>query len=141
MVSNPQALAKLLGDGGCCFLSTLRVADDYMPQENVLEVFEWANTVKLSSGSLLVQPDGYVNDLAELLSRTSGRAWTCTKEAIGYILKPGEREIVRWERPTPSMIYTHFVATLLDGSVWDPIGKSQTVALGRPQSKRVWRPA
>jgi hypothetical protein len=99
----------------------------------------------------IIAEDATVNDAGQLLSVLTSQGWTCHKAGPGhelpldYVCKPGEREILRYERPaelgdTASTDRAHFVTG--DGKgvlIWDPYGDSRTVKVGKVVSKRIFR--
>jgi hypothetical protein len=67
-----------------------------------------------------------------------GGRWYFHKEQPSYECKGGEFEILRYERPTPGKVWSHFVlGNCGDGVEYDPLGESKTVAEGYVVSKRI----
>lgn len=138
-----QKLAKALGETGCYFFSILRLAE--MEQALFHDPLYEAE-IALSEGTM--GADCFVKDAGRLLSSTTRQRWMCLKAGPGhdlpidYALKPGEREILRFELfvAPDSPPLAHFVVGNGRNQVeWDPWPESRTVASGRLVSRRIFR--
>lgn len=146
MIDRPQRAALAIGRTGCYFLSILAIAEEtasFRPDPLV----EYAAAVQAKT----LGDDCMVLDAGRLMTNVSGIAWACIKAGPGHPLpldyqtKPGEREILRYERPAdpregPGAEFAHFVVG--DGSgclAWDPWGDSAAVKNGKLVSKRIFR--
>jgi hypothetical protein len=127
-----QKLAEALGLAGCYFLSIVYLAEQLTGKPiDALRAFDEA--LRESAA----RPDAYLDDPAEILGQMAGGAWTVSKEAPDYQAKPGELEVLRFERDTG---ISHFVAGDGSGRVaFDPYGDSRTVREGVLASKRIFR--
>lgn len=76
----------------------------------------------------------YVMAPAEMLSWLTGKKWTVSHEGPGYVCKPGELVVERWERVKTGATIGHFRLP-----TWDPVADSATVQHGTLVSKRVFR--
>jgi hypothetical protein len=129
-----QKLMETLGKNGCYFLSIVHLAENVTKERiDAIEAF----LIALSSGN--VQQDCFVVAPWTILSRLSGVRWGMRKEAKDYPTKPGELEILRFERQDIGALVGHFVVGDGRGGVaWDPFGESRTVRDGVLVSKRVF---
>jgi len=126
---NTQSIAKTLSESGCYFLSLLHIAGR---DNDAIGLYKQA----VSVGA--IHEDCYVEAPGRLLSLAAGGAWSVRHEGAGYVLAPDEIEILRFERRATTKTYAHFVVG--DGRghcAYDPLDKSQTVALGALVSKRI----
>ena len=131
-----QKIMLDLGEGGCYWLCLIHVGESLHGDRRIdaVEKFEEAKRLGLCRG------DGYINDAAGTMKLLYDAHWYYHKEGAGYAPLDGEFEILRFERPTPKVIYTHFVVGDGRGGVaYDPLGKSETVEHGTLQSKRILR--
>lgn len=129
-----------LGEGGCYYLVLVDVAEECLERRiDAVPVFleaaakGWCELTGEQAG-LLYKPE-------EILGSMYPARWAMHKEGPLYVCQPGEFEVQRWERPTPKMIYSHFVRGYGDGSLrvkYDPLGSSKTVADGKLVSKRIF---
>ena len=129
-----------LGEGGCYYLILVDIAEECLSQRvDAIPVFTaaagrgWCELTGEMAG-MLYKPE-------EILTSMYPARWVMHKEGPLYVCKPGEFEVQRWERPTPKMIYSHFVRGYGDGSIrvkYDPLGSSKTVAEGKLVSKRIF---
>lgn len=135
----PQKAAVKIGEAGCYFLSILNIAEaeTCIPFDAFAAYHSFTRTG-------VVRDDCYVLDAGKLMSRLTQRKYDCIKAGPGhelpgdYILRPGEREILRYELNGEA----HFVVGDGAGRVaFDPYGESRTVAEGRLVSRRIFRPA
>ena len=130
-----QAVMQRLGDGGCYLLSLVWQAE----RETALRidaVEQYLNALR----SGWCRENCFLLDPARIFTTMVGWPWTLRKEAPTYMPSPDEREILRFERPTPGLIYSHFVVGDMRGGVaYDPLGDSLTVAEGQLVSKRILR--
>jgi hypothetical protein len=130
-----QKICKALGESGCYFLCIVWIAEHIMKER--------IDAVELYSAALftdVIQPDCFVNDPAKLMKMMLPGDWQMRKMPLEYVPKGDEYEITRYERKTATGLLGHFCVT--DGSghvVYDPIGDSQCVKLGKPVSKRIFR--
>lgn len=128
-----QKIMLTLGEGGCYVLVMVHVAED-LSGHRIDAVKAYLDLVRVG----ILREDGYVNDPSAVMEVLAGGQWSVRKEGANY--SPGNREfeILRFERPTPAMIYSHFVLGDGQGRVkYDPLGNSQTVAGGELVSKRI----
>jgi hypothetical protein len=140
-----QKLAKALGESGCYFFSILRIAEleGRLSHDPLYEA-----EIAMAEGTM--GADCFVRDAGRLLSSATRDQWTCLKAGPGhelpidYQIKPGEREILRFELfiAPDSPPLAHFVAGNGRSQVeWDPWPESRTVASGRLVSRRIFRKA
>jgi hypothetical protein len=78
----------------------------------------------------------FVADPAALLAMATGTKWTVEKTGAGYVPRPGEYIVDRWERVKTGAVIGHF--RLPD---WDSLRYSATVRQGKIASRRVFRRA
>lgn len=125
-----------LGEGGCYFLCLVRLAEDLRGGARIDAAAAYLDAVRNKT----LQEDCVVLDAAAVMRQLYDARWYYHKEGLSYRCQPGEFEVLRFERPTPGKIYSHFV--LGDGAggvAYDPLGESRTVAEGYPVSKRILR--
>ena len=129
-----QKLMETLGKTGCYFLSIVHLAENVTKERiDAIEAF----LIAFSSGN--VQQDCFVVAPGTILSQLSGVRWGMRKEDKAYPTKPGELEILRFERKDVGAVVGHFVVGDGSGGVaWDPFGESRTVRDGVLISKRVF---
>ena len=130
-----QAIMKAIGAEGCYLLSIVYIAEKILKERiDAVELYVAAEFAKV------IQPDCFVNDPAKLMQMMVPGKWQVTKQPTTYNPGDDEYEITRYERSTPASVLTHFVVTGGNGSVvYDPLGDSFTVKLGKPVSKRIFR--
>lgn len=136
MNESRQKILLTLGEGGCYFLCLIRLAESLHSERRIDVVPVYLQAI----ASKQLQEDCTVLDPAAIMQTLYGGHWYYHKEGPTY--KPGsaEFEILRYERPTPKMIYSHFVLGNGAGGVeYDPLGESHTVADGYLVSKRILR--
>ena len=128
---NTQSICAMLGEYGCYFLSLLHlVTSDYA----ALSLFQLALDKKY------INDDCYINDPSAVLKLAAGGKWDIRKENADYKPTRDELEILRFERKTTGMTYSHFVTGDGFGNVvYDPLGDSRTVTEGQLISKRIIR--
>jgi len=137
--SGIQAAAAAIGENGCYFFSLGKAVGF---EGDMLEEYRAAVASEALSATC------FVNDAAKILAQLTGSRWDVVKAGPGHPLpltycpRPGEREILRFERPDPEGgdPLAHFV--LGDGQgrcLWDPWGESETVRVGIIVSKRILR--
>jgi len=130
-----QKIMLTLGEGGCYFLSMVRLAEDLLGKR-IDAVLEFQKCVAMN----LCREDCYIYDPAAIMHQLYGGDWRARKEDADYEPIDGEFEILRFERSTPARIYSHFVLGSNKGEVeYDPLGNSNTVAHGQLVSKRILR--
>ena len=128
-----QKIMLALGEGGCYLLSMVHIAED-LSGHRIDAVKAYLDLVRVG----ILREDGYVKDASAAMEALAGGSWWVRKEGPDYTPQNGEFEILRFERPTPKMIYSHFVLGNGQGQVkYDPLGNSQTVAGGELVSKRI----
>ena len=128
-----QRIMLSLGEGGCYVLSMVHIAED-LTGHRIDAVKAYLDLVRVG----ILREDGYVNDASAVMEALAGGQWSVRKEGPDYAPKNGEFEVLRFERPTPKVIYSHFVLGDGRGGVkYDPLGNSQTVAGGELMSKRI----
>lgn len=126
---NSQSIAKRLYEFGCYFLSLLHIAGR---DNDAIGLYR--QSVQLGA----MREDCYILDPGKVLSLAVGGSWNVRHESAGYLPTSDEWEILRYERKTTSTTYAHFVVGDGRGQVaYDPLDKSQTVALGELVSKRI----
>jgi len=130
-----QAIMKAIGAEGCYLLSIVYIAEKILKERvDAVELYIAAEFSKV------IQPDCFVNDPAKLMQMMVPGRWQMTKQPTTYNPGDNEYEITRYERSTPSGLLTHFVVSSGNGHVvYDPLGESQCVKLGKPVSKRIFR--
>ena len=129
-----QAIAKTIGEKGCYYFSLLHIGD---AENRALELYE-LTTATRPKNKPIMDKDCYINDPPALLKLAIGGEWAVRHELADYIPVEGEREILRFERVITGATLSHFVVGDGKGKVaYDPLGKSQTVRLGKLVSKRI----
>jgi hypothetical protein len=135
MTSPRQKICKALGSEGCYFLCIVHLAEGLI-SERIDAVLLYS--VAIAAG--LMEEDCFVNEPAKLLMMMAPGKWEMVKYGMDYVPKDGEHEITRYERTTTAGALCHFVCTDRRGNVvYDPLGGSLCVKLGKPVSKRVFR--
>lgn len=145
MTYGVQKIAKALGESGCYFLSLCKIA------EVIAGVFfdpihEAAEAIEAGT----MGPDCFIKDAGAVVSALTRERYIVFKAGPGhalplyYVLAPGEREILRYERPNPAggEPLAHFIVG--DGigrPSWDPWPESLAVSEGRLVSRRIIRRA
>ncbi len=132
-----QRLMLWLGEGGCYFQCIVRICEERL-NVYVDSVAAFYDCLRRD----LVQDDGLVLAPERVAQLLSGDDWQYHKEGPDYQPREDERSIERWERPTPKVIYTHFVYRPLVGPLYDPLGESETLKPekgGRLISNRILR--
>jgi hypothetical protein len=131
-----QEIMLALGEGGCYFLSLVHIGESLHGDRRIDAVEKFLEAQKLN----LCRPDCYILDPAGIMKLLYDAHWYYHKEDAGYHPLACEFEILRYEHPTPKVIYSHFVVgDGKDGVAYDPLGESETVAQGTLQSKRILR--
>lgn len=145
-----QRTALAVGRTGCYLLSVLSLAEELgAGPVQPLQLFD----AFFSRG--WIGEDAFMQAPAEILGFLTGRRWWVKKAgpghelALTYELKPGEYEILRFERDprpgeAPSADTAHFVRGTGVGPfdarriLWDPFPGSQAVTAGRLASRRIF---
>lgn len=145
MIDGVQKLAKSIGESGCYFLSLCKVAEEIRGVK-LGDLLDWAD-IAMRRG--LLGPDCFVLDASGIFALLVIPSPEVVKAGSGhplpldYQLKPGEYEILRFERPAPDggEPLAHFVVGAGDGKTvaWDPWPNSLTVRDGRLVSRRIIR--
>jgi hypothetical protein len=129
-----QAIAKTIGEKGCYYFSLLRLVGF---ESQALEMYESATAARAGTKPIM-DKDCYINDPSALLKLAVGGEWKVRHELADYMPTDGELEILRFERVITGATLSHFVVGDGKGKVaYDPLGKSQTVRLGKLVSKRI----
>lgn len=142
-----QAIARAVGETGCYYLATIIGCSFHGgPKDvDVLALFPKA----LEAG--VCDSTCFMKDPAKLAEMLTDRKWQVLKAGTGhelgvsYCIKPGEFEIIRYQR-TPDKGETlddcaHFVYGDGSGKCYiDPYGHSRCVAEGWVVSRRIFRP-
>lgn len=146
MIEYPQRAALTIGKTGC-----YKLCIDFLAEEINRNQVDILATWTIGRRAGAVANDGTILDAGKLLSVLTGTGWECIKAGPGHPLplyyqcEPGEREILRFERPqelgdTASTDRAHFVVGDGKGRLyWDPYGDSHTVKAGKIVSKRIFR--
>ena len=137
MIQSAQTKALALGKEGCYFFSLLYIAEEEGAGPlDVLRVFDEA----IASG--FVKNNGYVENPSLLMTMLTGAKWDVFKAGPGhnigldYALKPGEREVLRYEWND----LAHFVVgNGRQGIAYNPYPGSLPVVRGRLMSRRILR--
>lgn len=142
-----QTILAEAGEAACYALCLGKVAEKWVQagQPEGEEPFEidacQVVLVGIDSGAVYYDEDApdnnnnfYVERPAELLRLLTGVEWEVFKADAGYVPKPGEFAIQRWERTKTGAVLGHF--RLRD---WDPVRDSATVRLGAIVSQRICR--
>ncbi len=136
MTEPRQRIMLALGEGGCYFLSLIHIAEDLHGGRRIDAVERFVEAVRQD----FCGEDGFIKAPVAIMKLLYDANWYYHKEGPGYQPMVGEFEILRYERPTPKLIYSHFVVGDGQGGVaYDPLGKSETVEHGTLQSKRILR--
>lgn len=137
MLNEPRQLQmKKIGDQGCYLLTIVHIAEQVLQERlDAVKIYEDV----LAAG--LITDDCYVKDSAGLLNSLVPVRYTCIKfDTLDQLPQDGDWEVLRYERPTPGVLYSHFVLGDGHGKVaWDPLGVSNTVAYGHLAARRVFR--
>lgn len=129
-----QKECKVLGEEGCYFLSLLWVAERELGKDlDALAVFDEAKRRGW------VGDDCFVKDPAALVGHLLGKKCALRKSwSFAEKLADNERDIWCWRRDATGVTYWHFVAMDAAGNVaYDPLENSNTVRLGKPESRRI----
>jgi len=131
MKQNFQASAIVYGESGCYLDSLLESAGGSVDR---LRYYRRAFDMKW------MQEDCYILEPAEILQDLTYKAWICNKQGADYKCKPGEVEILRYERVKAGVTLSHFVLGDGMGNIkYDPMGdNSPTVRYGTLVSKRIF---
>jgi hypothetical protein len=134
MIEPRQKIMLALGEGGCYFLCLIRLAESLHSDYRIDAVPTYLQAIKDKN----LQEDCTVLNPAGIMQTLYGGRWYYHKEGISYKCGPGEFEILRYERPTPAKVFSHFVLGNCNGGIeYDPLGESHTVANGYLVSKRI----
>lgn len=129
-----QAIMKVIGESGCYLLSLVKAAEIIMEQR-----IDAVNVYNLAVLRGYMRQDCFVLRPDMIMAVMTNQMWSIHKEDIDYRTTHGEVVIHRYEWSTPRGVLSHFVLALEDGSIYDPLGESQTCKHGRLVSMRVLR--
>ena len=131
----PQKIAEAIGASGCYFLSILHL--ESLIDGGSVDPFDAYN---IATARGYMREDCYILDPAAVLGFFNRDKWEVFHATPEYLPKPGELEILRFERVPPGMTYSHFVVGDGKGAVaFDPYGVSRTVRDGALVSKRIFK--
>lgn len=144
MRSGIQTILSEAGEAACYALTLGKVAEKWIRENRDPDFVQDACLVVLAgidSGAVYYDEDApdnnnnfFVEDPSKLLRILTGVNWEVFKAEPGYVPKPGEFAIQRWERTKTGAVLGHF--RLRD---WDPVRDSATVRLGAIVSQRICR--
>lgn len=144
MRSGIQTILAEAGEAACYTLCLGKVAEKWIRDNLNHEYTQDTCQVVLTgidSGAVYYDEDTpdnnnnfFVERPEELLRLLTGASWEVFKADAGYVPKPGEYAIQRWERTKTGAVLGHF--RLRD---WDPVRDSATVRLGAIVSQRICR--
>ena len=141
MTGPEQAILKRIGDEGCYLLSLKRAADRFNQGDcafDILDLYDRMTKTRIDDKPIM-EKDCYLNQAEIALAVMTGVKWKLTHEAADYKQVHGEIVVVRYEWKGINNTTSHFVLQLEDGSIYDPLGWSNTVANGKRVSTRVFR--
>ncbi|MBQ7158676.1 MAG: DUF261 family protein [Treponema sp.] len=127
-----QRVAKTLGEYGCYFLSVVKLAEEITGRriDAIAEFVKMRERKYLDDEATMLNPDGILSDL-------TGKRFSLHKESADYQTARNEHEILLFANGK----YQHFVLGNGRGEViYDPLGKSNTVANGTLIGKRIFTP-
>lgn len=127
-----QRVMKTLGEYGCYFLSVVKVAEEITGKRiDAVEAFcRFRDKKYLDEEATMLNPDG-------ILSELTGKKFSVHRETADYKTAKNEHEILLFANGK----YQHFVLGNGKGEVvYDPLGKSNTVANGSLIAKRIFTP-
>ena len=130
-----QRIMAAIGAEGCYFLSILKAAE--------LEVGHSIDAITAymrATETRKMGQDCFVHDPAGLMQQLTSKLWTINKAAATATPRVGGWKILRYERTATMQTVAHFVLVLRDGTLYDPLGASRTVADGRAVSSRILEP-
>ena len=133
MLEPRQKIMLTLGKAGCYFLSMVHIAESCLSNRRIDAIEKFLDCVQKG----YCREDCFVENPAGVMNVLYGGRWEYHKEGPDYQPVNGEFEILRFERATPEMVYSHFVYRDRAGCIYDPLGDSKTVAGGRLISKRI----
>lgn len=125
-----QKVMKMLGEYGCYFLSLVHLAENITEKriDAVEQYLEALNKNWVDREATLIDP-------AAVLSHMTGGRCSVKKESADYTTQRNEYEILLFINGT----YQHFVLGDGTGAVlYDPLGNSKTVAVGKLSGKRIF---
>jgi hypothetical protein len=129
-----QKILLTLGESGCYLLCMVKIAEDLQGGRRIDAVEKYLECVHQG----YCREDCFILNPTAIMHYLYGGWWQWKKEEANYKPHGGEFEILRYEWPTPSKIWSHFVLGDGQGGVaYDPLGHSNTVANGDVVSKRI----
>ena len=124
-----QKVFEIIGGFGCYFLCILKLCEERIGVD--LDV-EKAYQLAVRQGWM--DTDCYMRYPEKLLSHYRGGKWKpARKESVGYVPKPGELCVQRYELAKTMETKSHFVL-----AEWDPYGDSETRLKGELVSWRIF---
>jgi hypothetical protein len=145
MTGPEQAILKRIGDEGCYLMSLKRAADRFNSGDStfdILDLYDRLTKTKIRENDRevpIMERDCYLNRAEIALAIMTGVKWSLTHEPAAYKASQGEIVIARYEWSGINHTTAHFVLDMEDGSIYDPLGWSNTVANGKRVSTRVFR--
>jgi hypothetical protein len=133
-----QTFIEEAGEAGCYALDIMKLAEritsaKFDPLEQLRNCIN-RGLIYYNEKDQNDNKNFFVEDPAGILVLLTGRKWEVTKEEPGYVPRPGEYIVERWERSKTGAVIGHF--RLPD---WDSLADSQTVKYGKRVSLRVFR--
>lgn len=128
-----QKAAQRIGEEGCYFLSLIFVAEQELKRDiDALAIYG------RGVGEGWMREDCYMERPGEMMRSLLGVPCSVRKshdfsERIG----PNEWDIWRYERETAGATYCHFAVVSEGVILYDPLGSSETIAHGKPASRRI----
>ena len=123
-----QKLMAILGEEGCYFDCLVHLGEG--------QVHERIDSIPVFLDALeknYIKMNCLVLDAAAIMESITGVKWIKRNERPDYEPKPGELEILRFERKSGAGTVVHFVT-----KDYDPYGDSRTVREGALVSKRIF---
>lgn len=140
-----QLKLKRMGDEGCYLISLKKGAEIFNHGDSTIDVlalYDLLTTTIIQSKNgptPIMDEDCYLNRAELALGVMTGVRWSLEHGPYDYKPRHGEIVIVRFEWQTINKTWSHFVLVLEDGSIYDPLGWSNTVANGKRVSTRIFR--
>ena len=128
-----QKECKALGDEGCYFLCLLWIAERELDRDiDALKAFG------LAKRKGWAEEDCYMANPAEMMSELLGRACAIRKSwDFSEKLAGNQWDVWLYKRATTGKTYYHFVVVSEGVVIYDPLGESNTVKYGAPESRRI----
>lgn len=129
------ALATLIGSDGCYALA---IAQAGWPLRDDTEVLSFCKQARALG---FINASGSVTDAEALMALAAGGQWSCEMAEAGAKAPAGSIVIEKWAytNAMTGKYYEHFGWRQPDGTLWDPLGDSETFKQGRCIGKRFFK--